>query len=226
MRVRRLFVACGTLLLLSAAVAQEAPPAGEQAVGEAFAALVITSHGRQVFDITTGLTTLPDGGRIYDALTDVEVEAALIEYVEGQYIDASGVVVTGQFGSFQSESMHVDLVDSVLSASGDLWLAREGLTVTAGSLQYFAEEDMMVFNGGVKGSEPDFYADRLLLDVETGDVLLDGRYTFAGAVFTLRSPEAGGRLHLEPQMSGEEYVYAAATEVSPELLRRFSAYLY
>lgn len=225
MRVRRLIVACWTLLLLSAGVAQEAPPANEETVGEAFAALVITSHGRQVFDITTGLTTLPDGGRIYDARTNVDVEATLIEYVEGQYIDASGVVVSGEFGSFQADSMHVDLVDSVLSASGDLWLARDGLTVTAGSLQYFADQDVMVFNGGVKGTEPDFYADRLLLDVATGDVLLDGRYTFAGAVFTLRSPEAGGQLHLRPQMLGEEYVYAAATEVSPELLRRFSAYL-
>lgn len=225
MRVRRLIVACWTLLLLYAGVAQEAPPANEETAGEAFAALVITSHGRQVFDITTGLTTLPDGGRIYDARTNVEVEAALIEYVEDQYINASGVVVSGDFGSFQAESMHVDLVDSVLSASGDLWLARDGLTVTAGSLQYFADEDVMVFKGGVEGTEPDFYADRLLLDVASGDVLLDGRYTFAGAVFTMRSPEAGGQLQLRPQMQGEEYVYAAATEVSPELLRRFSAYL-
>lgn len=225
MRVRRLIVACWTLLLLFAGVAQEAPPVNEETVGEAFAALVITSRGRQVFDITTGLTTLPDGGRIYDARTNVEVEAAIVKYVEGQYIDASGVVVSGEFGSFQAETMHVDMVDSVLSASGDLWLARDGLTVTAGSLQYFADQDVMVFDGGVKGTEPDFYADRLLLDVTTGDVLLDGRYTFAGAVFTLRSPEAGGHLHLRPQMHGEEYVYAAATEVSPELLRRFSAYL-
>src|SRR5690606_39950184 len=74
----------------------------------AFAALVITSHGRQVFDITTGLTTLPDGGRIYDALTDVEVEAALIEYVEGQYIDASDrkSVVEGKRGEVKGTGQY------------------------------------------------------------------------------------------------------------------------
>ena len=225
MRWRCLILACGTLLLLSPGLAQEGLPAQDETVGEAFAALVITSHGRQVFDITTGLTTLPDGGRIYDARTKVEVEAGVIKYVEGGFIDAWGVVVKGEFGNFRAEKMHVDLQESVLSASGDLWLERNGLTVTAGSLQYYADEDVMVFDGGVEGSEPDFYADRLLLDVVTGDVLLDGRYTYAGAVFTMRSPAAGGHLHLQPKLSGEEYVYAAATEVSPALLRRFSAYL-
>lgn len=226
MRVRRLIIAFLTCLLASAATSQgEEKPPQQESVGEAFAALVITSHGRQVFDITTGLTTLPDGGRIYDARTKVEVEAGLIKYVEGQYIDATGVAVSGGFGHFRAEKMHVDLVESVLSASGELQLARDGLTLAAGSLQYYANENVMVFDGGVEGTEPDFYADRLLLDTLTGDVLLDGRYMYAGAVFTLRSPAAGGRLHLKPQQAGEEYVYAAATEVSPTLLQRFSAYL-
>ena len=226
MRARRFLIAFLTCLLVPAATSQDgAQPAQQEAVGEAFAALVITSHGRQVFDITTGLTTLPDGGRIYDARTKVEVEASVIKYVEGQYIDASGVVVSGEFGHFQAQKMHVDLVGSVLSASGELWLSRDGLTLTAGSLEYYANENVKVFNGGVEGTEPDFYADRLLLDTLTGDVLLDGRYMYAGAVFTMRSPEAGGRLHLKPQQAGEDYVYAAATEVSPTLLQRFSAYL-
>lgn len=232
----RLVITCVTALLLSLATAQEgSAPAGDEepdanptaqgSVGEAFASLVITSAGEQTYDITTGLTTLPDGGTVYDARTGVEVEAVLIRFVEGEYIEADGVVVSGEFGSFQADNMRVDLVTSVLSASGDLWLARSGLTIVAGSLEYFADEDVMVFDGGVQGNDPEFYADRLLLDVSTGDVLLDGQYTFTGTLFTMRSPQAGGRLHLRPEMNGQEQVYAAATEVSPALLQRFSAYL-
>ena len=58
-----------------------------------------------------------------------------------------------------------------------------------------------------------------------GDVLLDGRYEYSGGLFTMRSPDAGGRLQLSLRKRGEDLVYSAATEVSPELLERFRAYL-
>ncbi len=226
MRLRRPVVASLTALLLAWVTAQEAdPPAAGSPDDRPFAALVIVSHGRQTIDIVTGLTTLPDGGTLYDAHTGVEVQASVIRYVDGEYIEASGVTASGGFGDLVAESLHIDVVDSVLTASGELRLSRDGLVLTAGSLRYHALEQVIVFDGGVTGSEPTFSADRVLLDTLSGDVLLDGRYEFAGALFTMRSPAKGGRLQLSLEQRGDEVVYAAATEVSPALLERFKAYL-
>lgn len=219
MRLKGTLIACVTALLLTAAAAQ---PQGEE---QPFAALVITSHGRQTIDITTGLTTLPDGGKLTDTKTGVEVSAEVIQYLDGAYIEAAGVSVTGAFGDFSADALHIDVVGSVLTASGELELDRDGLLITAGLLRYHALEQVIVFEGGVQGSEPAFAADRVLLDAVTGDVLLDGRYTFVGDLFTMRSPEAGGQLQLVLSRKGEQHVYGAATEVSPALLERFRAYL-
>lgn len=226
MRLRRLLIASTTALLLAAGAAQEAPAAADpEAKGRPFAALVIVSNGRQTFDIVTGRTILPDGGSLFDAQTGVEVEAALIEYVDGEYIEATGVTVSGAFGDLQADSLRIDVKGSALTATGELRLSRHGLLVTAGTVSYYALEQVIVFDGGVKGTEPAFSADRLLLDALSGDVLLDGRYEFAGGLFTMRSPEAGGRLQLSLHQRGDELVYAAATEVNPALLERFRAYL-
>jgi hypothetical protein len=226
MRLRRPVIASLTAFLLAWGTAQEAgAPAAPTTDDRPFAALVIVSHGRQSIDIMTGLTVLPDGGRVVDTQTGVEVEATVIRYVDGEYIEASGVTVSGGFGDFEAESLHIDVRDSVLTATGDLRLSRNGLQVTAGVLSYHALANVIVFDGGVRATEPAFSADRVLLDTVSGDVLLDGRYEYAGGLFTMRSPAAGGRLQLSLHQQGEEYVYAAATEVSPALLERFRAYL-
>ncbi|HEX7039777.1 MAG TPA: hypothetical protein VF202_06700 [Trueperaceae bacterium] len=226
MQVRRPVLASLTALLLAVGAAQGPDrPAGSSAEDKPFAALVIVSHGRQTIDIVTGLTTLPDGGTLRDAHTGVEVRAAVIKYVDGEYIEASGVTASGDFGDLVAEKLHIDVEGSVLTASGELRLSRDGLVVTAGSLRYHALEQVIVFDGGVTGTEPRFSADRVLLDTLNGDVLLDGRYEFAGALFTMRSPAAGGLLQLSLEQRGDEVVYSAATEVSPALLERFRAYL-
>jgi len=234
MRSRPLLLACLTALPLAWGLAQGDAPGGvgepqapsSQASDERpFAALVIVSHGRQSIDILTGLTVLPDGGKVVDTKTGVEVEASVISYVDGEYIEASDVRVSGRFGDFKADALRIDVRQSVLTATGGLQLSRDGLTVTAGVLSYHALGQVIVFDGGVRGTEPDFRSDRVLLDTVSGDVLLDGRYEYSGGLFTMRSPDAGGRLQLSLRKRGEDLVYSAATEVSPELLERFRAYL-
>lgn len=193
--------------------------------GAPFAALTVTPAGRQTFDISTGITTLPEGGTITDQETGVTLQAAAITYLDGVYIDASAVSVAGTFGSVVADAVRIDLVEGVLTAEGSLALERDGLTVTAGSLRYDALLQVAVFDGGVTGTQPGFETDRLLLDVRTGDVLLDGHYRYQGELFTMTSPEEGGRLELRFRLVDGHASYDAATEVRPDLLERFSAYL-
>jgi hypothetical protein len=153
------------------------------------------------------------------------LRAAAITYLDGVYIDASAVSVAGSFGSVVAEAVRIDLVAGVLTAEGSLALERDGLVVTAGSLRYDALMQVAVFDGGVTGTQPGFETDRLLLDVRTGDVLLDGHYRYQGELFTMTSPEEGGRLELRFHLVDGHASYDAATEVRPDLLERFAAFL-
>lgn len=190
-----------------------------------FAALTVEAKGRQQYDITTGVTTMPDGGVITDQATGVHLVAESIVYLAGAYVEASGASVEGSFGRVTAGLLHLDLVSGVLSASGELQLEREGLLVTAAALSYDATSEVAEFSGGVTSSDPEFRADRVLLDVRTGDVLLTGEYDFHDALFTMVSPEGGGRLELRFVLVDGEARYDAATEIRPELLERFAYYL-
>lgn len=192
---------------------------------EPFASLTVTPTGRQQFDIATGVTSLPDGGIITDQTTGVQLRAGHIEYLAGVFVQAAGAQVNGDFGQVSAESLRLDLEAGVLNANGGISLVREGLTISAGSLVYYANRQVAVFSGGVEASGPAFQADQLYLDAVTGDVLLVGQYSYQDTLFTMTSPEAGGQLELRMVVRDGQPVYDAATEVRPELLARFEGLL-
>lgn len=190
-----------------------------------FAALTVVPAGGQVFDIISGITTLPQGGTVTDQDTGVALVAGHIEYRAQDYLEASRVSLDGSFGHVTADVMRIDLKVGLLTASGGLRLVREGLSVSADSLNFDANAQVATFAGGVQSSDPSFVADRVLLDVASGDVLLEGEYVFEGGVFALRSPEGGGLLALKLVVSDGVTSYDAATEVAPEVLARFAPYL-
>lgn len=192
---------------------------------EPFASLTVTPTGRQEFDIATGVTSLPDGGVITDQTTGVQLRAGYIEYLAGVFVQAAGAQVNGEFGLVSAEALRLDLEAGVLNADGGISLVRDGLTINAGSLVYYANRQVAVFSGGVVASGPAFQADQLYLDAVTGDVLLVGQYSFQDSLFTMTSPESGGQLELRMVLRDGQPVYDAATEVRPELLARFEGLL-
>ena len=221
--VRPRKLALTTAIVLFGAIASCFGASGAALAAAPFAALTVTPAGAQQYDITTGITTLPDGGSIVDQDTGVALEAQRIVYLAGVYVEAQGVRVTGTFGEVDAEELRIDLVTGVLTATGGLSLTREALTVVADRLTYHAADQVAVFAGGVMGSDPRFQSERVLLDVATGDVLLDGESTAAGSPFALQSPEGGGVLALRLVVTAAgEAAYDAATEPAPELLERFA----
>lgn len=190
-----------------------------------FAALTVTPAGRQTVDLTTGATTLPDGGTVVDQDTGVTLTAATVRYLDGAYLDATGVQVEGSFGTLTADALHIDIVHGTLEAEGALHLERAGLDVTASRVDYDARREVASFAGPVRAQAPTFEADRVLLDARSGDVLLVGRYRFEDGLFTLTSPADGGRLELQLHEVDGAPVYDAATEVDPALLERFAAEL-
>lgn len=207
----------------------DAAPASEGSAGAVegapFAGLTIKPAGRQLFDVTTGITNLPDGGSITDRATGVTVTAAEIEYLPGDYVTAAGVNVTGEFGQVEAGELRIDLKAGTLAVEGPLKLTREGLSVTAGSLTFDAGAGIAIFEAGVTGSGPDFRTDRLLLDTRTGDALLSGEYEYHDTLFVMESPLGGGLLELRFAPRDGEPAYEVATEVSEALLARLKDHL-
>jgi len=187
-----------------------------------FAALTVTPAGSQSYDISTGITSLPQGGTIFDRDTGVSLEAKRITYVDGSYIDGETVTVTGAFGTLSADKLHIDVRGGALIASGHLTLTRGVLSLSAAKLHYDANRQVADFTGPVRGSSPDFSADRLLLDADSGNVLLLGDYRFSEGPFTLRAPEGGGRLELTLHQVDGAPVYDAATQIPAALLARFA----
>lgn len=204
-----------TLSAIAAAAAAAAP----------FAALTVTANGPQSYDITTGVTTLPDGGTVVDQDTGVTLSAATLRYQVGLTIDAESATVTGDFGTLTAPVIHIDVPAGTLTATGTLRLTRDGLAVSADGLRYDASRQIVDFTGPVTGTAPAFVADRLLLDTRSGDVLLLGHYRFSSGPLTLMAPEAGGRLELTFHTVDGKPLYDAVTDVSPTLLTRFSTEL-
>lgn len=198
---------------------------GGASANSAFAALSVVPFGKQVYDLTTGVTTLPEGGTITDQDTGVSLEAGRIEYRADDYVAAWGVTLEGSFGVVGADSLRIDLVAGVLSAKGGVRLERDGLDVSAANLTFHADDQVVVFGGGVASTDPEFTADRVLLDVRSGDVLLVGEYVYQGGLFVMRSPEAGGLLALKLVEKGDAITYDASTEVPAEFLERFAPHL-
>lgn len=190
-----------------------------------FAGLTVVPHGRQLFDIISGVTRLPEGGTVTDKESGVTLSAEKIEYRAEDYVEAWGVSLDGAFGRVTADSMRMDLAAGVLRASGGLRLERDGLNVSASTLDFDANSEVASFGGGVRSTDPRFQADKVLLDATTGNVLLEGEYVYEGGLFALRSPEGGGLLALILVLKDGVPTYDAATEVSPEILARFAAYL-
>lgn len=192
-----------------------------------FAALTISPHGPQTYDITTGVTTLPQGGTVVDQDTGVALQASSLRYQQGKAIDARGAEVNGSFGRMQADRVHIDIAAGTLVASQNVSLVRGSLRLTASEVRYDAKRQVVDFTGPVRGTSTDFSfkADRVLLDATSGDVLLVGHYSYANGALELRSPAKGGRLELVLHQANGKAVYDASSEISPELLARFSTEL-
>lgn len=200
--------------------------AGPGAVAQSpFAALSVVPKGRQVLDITTGVTLLPEGGYVVDQQTGVRLDAEHIRYLDGAFIEASQVSVSGNFGDLKAESLRIDIPEGQLSADGGLSLKRDELVLTAERMHYYAGDNVAEFDGSVASTSPAFAADRALLDTLSGDVLLIGRYRFEGGFLTLASPEEGGWLELRLRADADTVTYDASTDVGEDLIERFKSRL-
>ena len=192
-----------------------------------FSQLTVKPYGSQEFDISTGITTLPEGGDVIDTDTNLALSGSFVRFEDGAFIEATDVTITGDFGTLAAAEVFLDLGSSTLDIPSKLTFRRAELELTAGAMKYHHGQGIAVFTGGVQGSVPPLTADTLLLDSLAGVMLLVGRYSFTDGLFTLESPESGGRLYVAIEVDEETGTtdYIATSNPGEAELERFAPFL-
>ena len=192
---------------------------------DTFAALTIIPAGSEQLDISTGITTLPEGGKVVDKERGLELESRFIRYEEGRYIETEKATVEGKFGSLNADTVRIDLESSQIIASGNLRLANTAVDVQAGELVLFLDGDVARLSGGVQSETPEFHSDSLLVAIGTSDAVLVSPYQFQDGPMTLRQDSAGRLLHLQQTLEDGEQLYTPSTTVETDLLALLTPYL-
>jgi lipopolysaccharide assembly outer membrane protein LptD (OstA) len=211
------------LLPLLAALAIPAVAHGQQESPIA-AGLTVIAHGDQEVDILTGITTLPEGGQVVDRVNGMTLTAETLRYLAGEFVEGSGVEVKGGFGQARADSVRVDLVEGVVEAVGSVRFQRDQIGLSASALHYDAKGQVLRFDGPVTSEGIEFEAATMLLDVQSGSVVLVGPYRYQDERLELSSERGGALLSLRPS-EGEDGELLASSRVDPELLERLGPYL-
>jgi hypothetical protein len=190
-------------------------------LAESFAALTVIPTGQQQFDISTGVTTLPEGGRVLDKETGLALEAAFVRYSEGGFIEAAGSTVEGKFGTLTASSIYVDVANQTISASGSLQLNYRLLSLSAERLTIYLQPDIAVLSGNVQSLDPSFSVTKLLINLKTQQALLVSPYVYQNGPLSLQQTSEGQLLQLIPI----EGSYNASTVISEDLQASLAPFL-
>ncbi|MEX2535722.1 MAG: hypothetical protein WD273_08990 [Trueperaceae bacterium] len=212
------------LLLAAEAQGQQQSRDSEQPGEAAFAGLSVLAFGDQQLDLSTGITTLPDGGQVIDRQHGVTLTAGSLRYREGEFVEAQEVELSGDFGVAHAESVYIDLTQGRLDATGGVVFERETLGLTAQSLQYYANEGVIRFEGPVSGVGLDFEGAAAVFDAAGEVFLLAAPYRYQDALFELSSDREGALLSLTPA-GDESGSLVASSTVEPGLLARLAPFL-
>ncbi len=195
------------------------------ALAAEFAAFTVEPAGDQVVDLTTGVTTLPSGGRLVDAERGLVLVADFIEYKEGAFVRAKKARLDQGKVHFEAGALDYRVAAGRVRLTGGVAFSApflKGLKADAGRLDLKAR--VAVLTGHVASQDPAFTARTLVADTRTGEVLLLGDFAYRdpGLGIELTGKGKDARLYLKLAEGKEP---EARTAVPPEVLRRLTAFL-
>ncbi len=195
-------------------------------VAARFAALSIEPYGDQVFDLATGVTTLPQGGVIHDNENDLSIDAGYVEYKEDVYVLARKARSEAKDIRFAAEKLRYDLPEQLVSlAEGVVLDTAQVKELKAQNAWIFIEAGVAVLQGGVQAADPELQAAALVSDYRTGEVLLLAPYRYhdAGLGITLAGKNPDKQLYLKFDSKTDEV--SASSKVPPEIKKRLLGFV-
>lgn len=191
-----------------------------------FAALSIEPYGDQVFDLTTGVTTLPQGGVIHDNQNDLSIDAKYVEYKEDVYLLARKASSATKDVRFQAEQLRYDLPKDTVQLEGGVVLDTPQVKeLQAGSAWMFLKDGVAVLEGGVRAESPELEAEAMVSDYQSGAALLLAPYRYRdpqlGATLSGKNPDKP--LYLE--FDAETGAVRASSQPPKEVRTRLLGYV-
>ncbi|HGY09129.1 MAG TPA: hypothetical protein ENK37_03605 [Oceanithermus profundus] len=192
-------------------------------VAAKFAALSIEPYGDQVFDLTTGVTTLPQGGVIHDNENDLSIDAEYVEYKEDAFVLARAAKSEATGVRFAAEQLRYELAEDRVRLEGGVVLDTPQVkALAARSAWIFLGEGVAVLDGGVKAMSPELEAAAMVSDYRSGEALLIPPYRYQDAQLGLtlsgKNPEKPLYLRFDAESGEVAASSKAPVEVKTRLL--------
>jgi len=191
-----------------------------------FAAISIEPYGDSVYDLASGVTTLPQGGVIHDNENNLSIDASFIEYKEGEYIKAKEAKMETENMHFAATEIEYLPAASEIRLYGGVYLEEaniKGLKAQGGWI--YLKDGVIVFSGGVTAAEPEFSTELLVADYRRGEVLLMAPYEYKDAKLgvTLRGKDPKKPLYLK--LNSDSSNASTNSKVPTEVAKRLLGYI-
>ena len=188
-----------------------------------FAALSIEPYGDQVFDLATGVTTLPQGGVIRDNANDLSIDAEYVEYKEDVYVLARKAKSEAGEVRFAAEQLRYELPEDRVRLEGGVVLDTPQVkALEARSAWIFLGDGVAVLEGGVRAMSPELEAEAMVSDYRSGEALLLAPYRYRdaalGVTLSGKNPEKPLYLKFDAETGEVHASSKPAAEVKARLL--------
>jgi len=192
------------------------------ALANPFAALVVTPHGEQIFDLATGVTTLPNGGEVAAREAGVVLIGQRLRFQQGVFVEAHEARVEAEAFILSAPAIFLDIAQQSLSASGGVVYQSPELVLSAEQLQIDLVKGHAVLSNVVSTGVPLLEAAVLVVAGDLNAALLVGPYRYQDGPLVLSSSEAGDLLELRWSTTAEGLSFTVSTDISAELLARYA----
>ncbi len=188
-----------------------------------FAALSIEPYGDSVYDLASGVTTLPQGGVIHDNENGISIDASYVEYKEGEYIKAKQAKVDTEDVQFAAAELeYYPEAERAAMAGGVNFTSTDIKKMHAERGWIYLKDGVAVLAGDVAAAEPQLSAALLVADYKQGEVLLVAPYAFKdpklGVTLSGKNPKKPLYLKFDAKTGAVSASSKVPTAVSERLL--------
>jgi len=191
-----------------------------------FAAISIEPYGDSVYDLASGVTTLPQGGVIHDNENNLSIDASFIEYKEGEYIKAKEARSDAEGVHFSAAELEYLPASDEARLLGGLKLDTEdikGLRAESGWI--FLKDGVAVLKGNVTAEDPKLSALMMVADYRLGQVLLIAPYEYEDAQMGVTLTGKNPKKPLYVEFHKETGQISASSKAPQEVVDRLMAYV-
>jgi hypothetical protein len=195
-------------------------------LAQGVAALTVKPAGEQNLDLSTNITTLPQGGEIIDKERGLTLTATFITYKEGEFIEATGGTSEGPFGILQAPELRLEVATDTITATGGISLSKDGLALTSDSLTLELKTSIAVLSGNVKNTAPAFETAAVVMKVGAGYAILASPFDYQDGLMQLAQKTPGSLLQLK-QIENEDgtFSYNVSTTLDKTINTELTPYL-